>query len=119
MSCSVPFPCGGAGNLSTAGWLRALRVGWPGTLDSGDSARTSGRSQGTESRPDDEENAMSEHDDGTRKVADLIKDIRIAMLTHVDSNGALVSHPMATQEVEFDGDVLFVAERDSHKARDI
>ena len=69
--------------------------------------------------PDDEENAMSEHDDGTRKVADLIKDIRIAMLTHADSNGVLVSHPMATQEVEFDGDVLFVAERDSHKARDI
>lgn len=62
---------------------------------------------------------MSEHDDGATKVADLIKDIRIAMLTHADSNGALVSHPMATQEVEFDGDVLFVAERDSHKARDI
>ncbi len=59
------------------------------------------------------------HDDDTRKVADLIKDIRVAMLTHTDSAGRLVSHPMATQEVEFDGDVLFIAERDSHKCQDI
>ena len=57
--------------------------------------------------------------EGTQKVAELVKDIRVAMLTHTDSNGVLVSHPMATQEVEFDGDVLFIAERDSHKARDI
>ena len=59
------------------------------------------------------------HDDDTRKVAELIKDIRVAMLTHTDSTGRLVSHPMATQEVEFDGDVLFIAERDSHKCQDI
>jgi general stress protein 26 len=59
------------------------------------------------------------HDDDTRKVAELIKDIRVAMLPHTDSTGRLVSHPMATQEVEFDGDVLFIAERDSHKCQDI
>jgi general stress protein 26 len=59
------------------------------------------------------------HDDDTRKVAELIKDIRVAMLTHADSTGRLASHPMATQEVEFDGDVLFIAERDSHKCQDI
>ena len=41
----------------------------------------------------DEEYAMSEHDDGTKKVADLIKDIRIAMLTHVDSNGVARQPP--------------------------
>ena len=58
------------------------------------------------------------HDD-TRKVAELIKGTRVAMLTHVDATGRLVSHPMATQEVEFDGDVLFIAERDSHKCQDI
>ena len=65
---------------------------------------------------------VTEHtssDEATAKVADLIKDIRVAMLTHVDPTGRLVSHPMATQEVEFDGDVLFVAERDSHKCHDI
>lgn len=59
------------------------------------------------------------HDDDRQKVGELIKDIRIAMLTHADANGRLVSHPMATQEVEFDGDVFFIAERDSHKAKDI
>ena len=59
------------------------------------------------------------HDDDTRKVAELIKDTKVAMLTHVDATGRLVSHPMATQEVEFDGDVLFIAERDSHKCQDI
>ena len=74
---------------------------------------------------------MSEHDagmnegtdegtnDGRKKVAELIKDTKVAMLTHVNSSGVLVSHPMATQQVEFDGDVLFIAERDSHKVRDI
>ncbi len=58
-------------------------------------------------------------DNGAAKVAELIKDVRIAMLTHTDHNGDLVSHPMATQEVEFDGDVLFIAERGSQKAKDI
>lgn len=57
--------------------------------------------------------------DSTQKVAELINDVRIAMFTHIDHSGKLVSHPMATQEVEFDGDVLFIAERDSHKVRDI
>jgi general stress protein 26 len=58
-------------------------------------------------------------DDDTRKVAELIKDIRVAMLTHADATGRLVSQPMATQQVDFDGDVLFITERDSHKCRDI
>jgi general stress protein 26 len=58
-------------------------------------------------------------DDDTRRVAELIKDIRVAMLTHADATGRLVSQPMATQQVDFDGDVLFITERDSHKCRDI
>lgn len=57
--------------------------------------------------------------DGTKKVAELIKDMRFAMLTHVDGDGRLVSSPMTTQEVEFDGDIYFLAERSSHKGRDI
>ena len=60
------------------------------------------------------------HDpDAVATVRDLIKDERTCMFTTVSPDGAIVSRPMATQEVEFDGDVLFVAERDSHKARDI
>ncbi|MCP6008964.1 pyridoxamine 5'-phosphate oxidase family protein, partial [Klebsiella pneumoniae] len=54
-----------------------------------------------------------------RKVADIIKDTRIAMLTQVDSSGSLVSRPMATQDVGFDGTVWFICERDTEKVRDL
>jgi len=58
-------------------------------------------------------------DNPQQKVHDLIKSTRLAMLTSVDADGRLVSKPMATQDVEFDGDVWFVAERDSHKVANI
>jgi general stress protein 26 len=53
------------------------------------------------------------------KVRKLIKDARIAMLTSVAPDGKLISKPMATQDVELDGDVWFIAERDSQKVRNI
>jgi general stress protein 26 len=53
------------------------------------------------------------------KVADLAKDIRIGMLTTIDDEGHFVSRPMAQQEVEFDGDLWFFAERDSRKVAHI
>ena len=62
---------------------------------------------------------MSHHDDHTQRVIDLIQSSTIAMLTHVDATGKLVSHPMATQEAEYDGTVRFIAERSSDKAVDI
>ena len=55
----------------------------------------------------------------TQKVHDLIKKTRLAMLTSVGPDGRLMSKPMATQDVEFDGDVWFIAERDSAKVRNI
>lgn len=58
-------------------------------------------------------------DDGTTTVAKLIKGIRIAMLTHADPQGRLVSKPMATQDVEFDGDIVFIAERSSDQVQDL
>ena len=64
---------------------------------------------------------MSEHDtdQGRAKVTELVKGIRIAMLTSVDPQGRLVSQPMATQDVDFDGDVWFIAERSSDKVANI
>jgi general stress protein 26 len=65
------------------------------------------------------------HEDGPdrqdrqEKVRDLIRSTRLAMLTSVAPDGRLVSKPMATQDVEFDGDVYFIAERDSEKVRNI
>ena len=52
-------------------------------------------------------------DDGKKKVAELVRGQKIAMLTTTDETGRLGSRPMALQEVEFDGDLWFFAERDS------
>jgi general stress protein 26 len=54
-------------------------------------------------------------DEQTRRVAELLKDHRIGMLTTRDPFGTLMSRPMALQEVEFDGDLWFFAERGSRK----
>ena len=62
---------------------------------------------------------MAENTDDIQKVRDIIKGTRIAMLTHVDGDGHLVSKPMATQEVDFDGTVRFIAERASDQGMDI
>ncbi len=54
-------------------------------------------------------------DDSTRKVAELLADQRLGMLTTHSADGTLVSRPMALQEVEFDGDLWFFAARSSRK----
>lgn len=65
---------------------------------------------------------MTEHKaltDDHRTIAKLIKGVRIAMLTTAETTGRLVSRPMTTQDVEFDGDIWFIAERDSESASQI
>lgn len=62
---------------------------------------------------------MTQPPSGVTKVAELAKDIRIGMLTTVGPDGHFVSRPMAQQEVEFDGDLWFFAERDSRKVAHI
>ena len=62
---------------------------------------------------------MAESNENIQKVRDIIKGTRIAMLTHQDEDGHLVSRPMATQEVDFDGTVRFIAERASDQGMDI
>jgi general stress protein 26 len=53
------------------------------------------------------------------KLGKLIKDIRFAMLTTVDEQGVLRSRPMATQQVEFDGDLWFFTRVDTAKVEDV
>lgn len=62
---------------------------------------------------------MTETSEQVKKVADLAKGIRIGMLTTVDADGHFISRPMAQQEVEFDGDLWFFAERGSRKVAQI
>ena len=51
-------------------------------------------------------------------LRDLIKDIDTAMLTTATEEG-LVSRPMKTQEVEFDGDLWFFTKKDTDKYDEI
>lgn len=69
------------------------------------------------------ESTHPNHDDydheGLDKVRSLIENMRTCMLTSVDLNGGLVARPMATQEVEFDGDMWFFTEADAPKVANI
>lgn len=53
------------------------------------------------------------------KIRDLIKGIRIAMLTTIDTDGSLRSRPMGTQEAEFDGDLWFFTTASSAKVHEV
>ena len=64
-------------------------------------------------------NATVMTDDQTRKVAELMKGERFGFLTTITRDGTLTSRPMTLQEVEFDGDLWFFAERDSNPVQHI
>jgi general stress protein 26 len=57
--------------------------------------------------------------DAIKKLGQLIDKIEIAMLTTAESDGTLRSRPMATQQVEFDGDLWFFVGASSPKAQEI
>lgn len=68
---------------------------------------------------------MSEHKElsgpeGLKKIGELIKDIRITMMTTVASDGSFDSRPMATQKTDtFDGTVWFLTRHESGKVQEI
>lgn len=53
--------------------------------------------------------------DPVATVARLLRDQRLGVLTTIAPDGTLMARPMALQEVEFDGDLWFFAERSSRK----
>ena len=59
------------------------------------------------------------HNQDVKKLAKLIKGIKIAMLTTAEDDGTLRSRPMATQQTEFDGDLWFFTREHSPKADEI
>jgi general stress protein 26 len=61
---------------------------------------------------------MAERND-IEKIHDLIKGIRFAMLTTVDTDGSLRSRPMATQEAELDGELWFFTGASSPKVNEV
>jgi general stress protein 26 len=54
-----------------------------------------------------------------KKLRKLMRDIRIAMVTTAARDGSLRSRPMMTSEVEFDGNVWFIARTNSGLAEEI
>ncbi|MFC3603744.1 pyridoxamine 5'-phosphate oxidase family protein [Deinococcus soli (ex Cha et al. 2016)] len=50
-----------------------------------------------------------------KKLSDLIKGVKFAMLTVQTAEGHLHAHPMTTQEVEFDGDIWFIGGKDTEQ----
>jgi general stress protein 26 len=54
-----------------------------------------------------------------QKLAELTRDIRVAMMTTVDDGGQIHSRPMATIESEFDGQLWFVTDVRSHKVHEL
>lgn len=61
---------------------------------------------------------MAKHE-GVEKLNELIKGIKIAMLTTVDADGSLRSRPLYTQEAEPGGDLWFFIDADSAKVDEI
>ncbi len=57
--------------------------------------------------------------EGRKKIGDLIKSIRIAMLTTAAEDGSFDSRPMATQETDFTGEVYFLTRGESGKVQEI
>jgi general stress protein 26 len=52
-----------------------------------------------------------------RKLAELIEDFDIAMLTFIGDHGALISQPMGPIELDAEGNLWFFTDKDSEKAQ--
>ncbi len=63
-------------------------------------------------------NPTSDNREAIDKVRELIKDISTAMLTTVSDEG-LVSRPMKTQEMDSDGSLWFLTQKDSGKFHEL
>ncbi|MGH9882745.1 MAG: pyridoxamine 5'-phosphate oxidase family protein [Pyrinomonadaceae bacterium] len=59
------------------------------------------------------------HEENVRKLREMIKGIEFAMLTTVDDDGSLRSRPMATQRIEFDGDLYFFTKVSAPKVDEV
>lgn len=53
------------------------------------------------------------------RVAELVEDIDITMLTTVDDDGNLVSRPMSTRQMDDAGDIWFFTAEDTQKVDDV
>lgn len=64
-------------------------------------------------------NNVQSREESIKKINELIKDIKFAMLTTLEDNNVLRSRPMATQDAEFDGTIYFFTKEHSPKVDQI
>jgi len=57
--------------------------------------------------------------EGMDKISELVKGIRIAMMSTIDDDGLIHSRPMATQDEPFNGTLWFLTRSSSEKIGDI
>jgi len=57
--------------------------------------------------------------EGREKISELVKGIRIAMLTTVAEDGSMSARPMAVQDEPFDGTLWFLTRDSSEKVNEI
>jgi general stress protein 26 len=65
------------------------------------------------------ENGESTRTDAVEHLRELIKDIRVAMITTEGDDGDMRSRPMYTQATDFDGDLWFATSRSSSLVNDL
>lgn len=64
-------------------------------------------------------NNQSDHNENIRKLGEMIKEIKFAMLTTAEPDGTLRSRPMATQATEFNGELWFFTAASAPKVDEI
>ncbi|WP_338779579.1 pyridoxamine 5'-phosphate oxidase family protein [Metabacillus sp. FJAT-52054] len=65
-------------------------------------------------------NETSENEKTLKKIKELIKDEKVAMLTTISPEGRLMSRPMHTQEVRMEQEeIWFITKKDTEKYREI
>ena len=64
-------------------------------------------------------NNSTDNLEAIKMVNGLIKDIEVAMFTTISSDNKIISRPMQTQEVEFDGELWFLTMKDTDKYQEI
>jgi general stress protein 26 len=65
------------------------------------------------------QNDAQSRNDSIKKLGELIKENKFAMLTTIHEDGSLRSRPMATQQVEFDGDLWFFTGHSTSKIHEL
>jgi general stress protein 26 len=63
--------------------------------------------------------AILKREDAIRKVTDLINEVRVCMFTTIDDHGHVISRPMATVDVDKEGNVWFFSNEYSGKVTQI